>query len=72
MVDGPALPPTLAQLEADARRRWRVMVEDLAAGGRAPHPHALLEVAAVLEIQQPGEALERAAAAARAGAAPVF
>jgi hypothetical protein len=64
--------PDLEELLVDARRRWREMVDDLAAGRRVPHPHALLEVAAVLEIQQPGEALERAAAAAREGAAPVF
>jgi hypothetical protein len=54
------------QLEADARRRWRSWVEDAAAGRPGPHPHAVLEAAAILGIRQPGEALEAAAAAARA------
>jgi hypothetical protein len=57
---------TFEQLEADARRRWQFWIDDLAAGRPAPHPHAILEAAAVLGIQHPGAALEAAAAAARA------
>jgi hypothetical protein len=54
------------QLVEDARRRWRSWVEDAAAGRPGPHPHAVLEAAAILGIRRPGEALEAAAAAARA------
>lgn len=57
------------QLVADARRRWAAWIADLAAGRPAPHPIDVLEVAAVLEIRDPGESLERAAARARVGAA---
>ena len=51
------------QLEADARRRWQFWIDDLAAGRPAPHPLAILEAAAILGIRDPGEALDRAAAA---------
>lgn len=65
MANGHANTPTLAELQAEARRRWWAWAEDLAAGRAGPHPHAVLEVAAILEIRSPGEALELAAKTVR-------
>lgn len=52
-------------LEAEAARAWRQAAADVAAGGRAPAPEEVLRMAAILQIANPAEALERDAQALR-------
>ncbi len=61
------IPTTLQELEAGARRQWRRWVADVADGLPPPPPPAMLEVAAILAIETPGEALDDEAEALRLG-----
>lgn len=64
------IPESLALVELvdDARRRWEAWVEDLVAGRPAPAPPDVLAIAAILDIRQPGAALEAAVRQSRARA----
>jgi len=54
-----------AQLRDESLRAWREWAHAIAAGKATPHPRSLLEVAGVLEIDSPAEALEADAGAIR-------
>jgi hypothetical protein len=53
------------QLRDESQRAWHDWAYDIAAGKPSPHPRSLLEVAAVLGIDSPAEALESDADAIR-------
>ena len=53
------------QLRDESHRAWYDWAHAIAAGKPAPHPRSLLEVAAVLEIGSPAEAIEADADAIR-------
>ena len=53
------------QLRDESLRAWFDWAHEIAAGKPAPHPRSLLEVAAVLQIDAPAEALQADADAIR-------
>ncbi|MEI7929289.1 MAG: hypothetical protein WCH40_12120 [Verrucomicrobiales bacterium] len=56
------------QLRDESHRAWYDWAHEIASGKPAPHPRALLEVAAVLEIDAAAEALQADADAIREAA----
>ena len=49
---------SFAALEKESLLAWRDWAKQVANGGDPPHPRSLLEVAAVLRIDSPGEELQ--------------
>jgi hypothetical protein len=58
----------LDELKAESLAKWRSWAETMSEGGAFPAPLELLEVAAILEIRDPGVAIEVDAAAIREAA----
>lgn len=60
----------LDELKAASLATWRKWATEMSEGGAPPAPLELLEVAALLEIRDPGVAIEVDAAAIREAATP--